>query len=151
MNNRFLISIIYIMEKYDFLSNGNPNSEFTLKAKDLGPASSYSQAFLQQKLEVCKLTITYKILIALIYLQSGQDVVFNYRVNRSTTLSLYIPGLKLGFYIPESDTYKESCNYRRRVSRLMRDSDIYIAHPVSNPRYNSYWKKPKWLASQTNL
>lgn len=108
----------------------------------------FESSELMDLMSTCTHRLTYKLLITHLYLKLGHEVTWNYRINRSTTIDIWVDALKTGYYIPDTESYEFAKDYRkRRLTRNIPHSRIYIAHPTLRPvKYNSYWKTSKWFA-----
>lgn len=101
-------------------------------------------------------TLLFKLLLTYLYLKLGHTVTWNYRVNRSTRLSIRVPNLDLNFIIPNP---KVSYNYTKRYrlhrvkkvleKKVAKKQRVLIIHPSYRPnRRNRYWKDHTWLVNQ---
>lgn len=95
-------------------------------------------------------TLTYKLIITYIYLSKGYTVYWDFKVNRSTNVDIYVENL-CAFYIPDMNnvSYKYAKHYRKnRLQENMKQIKVYITHVNINYKYNSYWKPPSWFVKQ---
>ena len=103
--------------------------------------------------------INLKLLATYVYLKTGHDISWNYKINRSSTLSLYVPSLSLGLYIPDltkTVSYESIKSERNRLHNALRvklpqktKSNVYIIHPTHRPnKHNAYWKSTTWLKKE---
>lgn len=99
--------------------------------------------------------LLFKLAITYLYLSKGWSVYWNYRVNRSTTLTIWVPDGNIGYYVPETGENSPSYEYvrdfrRRRLSHKLKGcNQLYVTHPTSRPvKKNSYWKSKSWFQKE---